>query len=868
MKYGRRIISAFLLCVLLAGIAGSLVSCSSNQSTVVTGEWLAMVVDKFGIIGYNSEEPYISSIGADNEYFDVVQAAYEWGIINGEMDLDLEDSLTKGMAANTLVNAAGIDDVSGMDYDEIAQFAVDNGYVEFKKYRGHTDNKRYVTAEEAKASLEKAYDKWANRDFGTPVESVSFGEDVMILGAQADNSAGYDDGGVSLPGSSGASSDSGYVSDIPGGSGGSGGSSADSGDSGIDIPGGNADTDIPSAGNNGNSGNKESTTVKQNGSGTGASSGSSSSSYTDMSDILNSASVDSNWLSDDAVAVSEDIVKNLEPGDTYIMPGKNGEEAKTYKVEEITFEGGKAIIHNSGEGASFEETVEFLDASGSYTPDLAQATITDGSGKVISAASPSYQSNFKTPSVGFADYNGESLKTNSTGKVSLDFKVDGIKIKGTVSPNSVSFSASGDIVTDKTKGTKVSVSKSYEIKDIKLDYDYKVEWFKLKYAYAKLDYTTVDKSSLEFSYKKTGLFAPSYSNGNGKFPSNFSRAILKDSEAKGAKTIKICSIPLVSVAGNAISFNLDVKLKISVSGKIELVVTTNNTKGIELKNGSVRFIKDETKDVDLTAQAKAEFTLYLGVSFRAVGFNIVGMGIEGGIGVSVTATVHIADSEKHLLDEFSLSDGNGQVLDEVENELNGISYTHDELGQINILCETCLDIKTYGILKFTIDSDCVIADLIKISLSHDFINAKNGSIKSLCFHFEDGSRVSQCTRNFKDIEESTDESTTGEDSSGDSGVIKRSNRLDIDSYFTSIDIGETYKITIVELPEGYSESDVVYVSESPEIATVDGSGNVRGVSGGTTMIVLKTSDGKHTANCSINVISEAVSFTPIEPVSV
>lgn len=851
MKLAKRIISVLLVLATVFGMIGSLSACSMSANKIKVGDWFSMIIDRFGITGYNSTEPYFSDITSSNKYFDVVQAAYEWDIIDGETEFDLEENLSKSLAANTLVRAVGMADIEGLGTDEITQFAVDNGYVTFN-YRGRTDGKRLVSEDEATASLDAAFDLWANFDFGAPQESLTVADDVFVVGA---NSA----------------EDSGSVSNSGSGIGGIG--IPGIGDSGTENAGssetGEPQTDGSSSnsGNGGNLGSQVGEIVDDIAgiAGDVVSDGASSveNAASDISEVLKEADVEQNWLEENVVAIPEKDVEGLKEGDTYVVPGTDSKPSATYKVDEIKYEDGYAIIRNDASGATFEETVQDLDASGTFTPDFSEVVIYDGNGKRVSGPSTSNTNVFEAPKATFADHKGDTPSLSETG-VSLDFSIDGLKIKGSASSNSISFSVTGDVVTNKTTGAKVKVSKSYEIKDIKLSYDYDVKWFELKSAYAKLDYTTVDTSAVSFSWSKTGVFAPSYTNGNGKFPSNFKRAVLKDSDGKGAKSIKICSVPLAS--GGVASFNLEVKLKISISGKVELVVTTNNTKGIEYKNNSIRYIKDEKTDVNLTAQARAELTLYAGVAFKAVGFNIVGLGIEGGIGVVATITAYLADTSDHLLDTVDFGETNCEVVDSMMNDLDGKSYTHDELGAVSLKCETCIDITTYGILKFSMDSDSVISKLLKGPFEHEFINEKNGKIEALCLHVEDGKIVPKCTRNYKGIEEeetTTSESTTYE---VETGVIEEGDMLDLETYFLTVGAGETGRVVLTELPEGYTTADVTYTSTDTKIATVDGFGTVRGVDGGAAEIKVQTKDGKYKASCNVYVTVEKVEFEPVKPV--
>lgn len=783
MKRFKRIISLFLVFVLSSSIAASLASCSTMGFGVTTGEWLNMVVDKFGITGYQSETPHIEAVKKDNSYFSAVQAAYEWNIIDEETELDLDGRVTKGLVANTLVRAVGMDDLTGFDYDDIAQFAVDNAYVDFESYRGRTDNIRFVSSEEAQNSLDKAFDKWANYDFGLPQEQVSFSDDVVILGAK----------------------------------------SSENSENGNNV--GHIDGDS----------NKNATQFYD-------------------SETSNIENFKRTWLSENVVAVPESVAQGLKEGDTYILPDESGQLSTTYKVEKITNEDGFVVITNTEEDATFEETVKEMNISGTYEPDLTESVIVDGLGRTVSSSTVSNMSSLSSPTVEFASYHPGEMEITNTAKKpkSLSFKVDTFSIKGTVSDSSVSFSVSGEFPLDKAKTTKLKISKSYEIKDIKASYDYDYKKGKFSNAYAKLDYTTVEKTGGELSITSKGSFAPEYTNGNGKFLTNFARAIYKNSSEPGAKSIKICSITVVGTP--IVGLSLDVKVKISLSGKIELVVTTNNVKGIQLQSDKIRYIKDQREDVDLNAQGKFEATVYVGLSFKVLKFSVIGFGLEGGIGCKVTATAHISDTVSHTeLDMMTFDGVSASIMSSTISKYNGQLYTHDELGQIHLKCDTCLDIVSYLILKFTIDSDCVIAKLpIKIDFEVVFFDDKNAKIDFACGHREDGQWVDECTRKYQKVkeEDSTDE-TDATNESKNEGIFYRGEIIHLDVYFISLLVGETHQIRIEDLPKGYELSDLEYVSANPKVATVSSNGLITAASGGSIEVKIKTKDNKYSTSCSV-----------------
>ena len=61
------------------------------------------------------------------------------------------------------------------------------------------------------------------------------------------------------------------------------------------------------------------------------------------------------------------------------------------------------------------------------------------------------------------------------------------------------------------------------------------------------------------------------------------------------------------------------------------------------------------------------------------------------------------------------------------------------------------------------------------------------------------------------------------------------------------------KLTATVLPSNASNKDVTWSSSNPNVATVDGDGNVAGVNAGTATITVKTNVGGYTASCNVTV---------------
>lgn len=748
----KKIIAIILTLATMVGMLSTISGCSNNSDASITkGELLRLISEGFGMYSYTEANPHTDTVKSDNEYFPYVQMAYEWGLID-DKQININEKSTKGFLAETLVNCVDFIDTDDMSEEEITDYAVKNNYVSFK-YRGRTDNIRYVTRKDAEESIASAFSVWTNRKYENK-EEIKVGEKTTNL----------------------------------------------------------ADGDVLSS-----------------------------------QVVVNE--------SERIITIPEAAAKDIKEGESFVVPANNVDTtAAAYKAQKIEYSNGYAIIKY--DSAELENTIQELEFSGSTKADLSSVPITDGVGNVINASAAEGMSNqTSTPKI-----TNLALNTNNKytvmpcASMQLGFTVDGISISGKVSDDSISFSIKGDIPTKKKNGMKVTVNKSYEISDISIDYDWDVEWFKIKSAYAKLNYTTKDTTGVSFSGKKEGaLFydqrtKPSFSN-------LLTSEIRSSAAAKGAKTITICSFPIVN--GGVGRIDVDIKAKISVTGSVELVVTTHNSNGIEYKNGNIRYIKEKSNDVDLNIKAKIEATLYAGVSIKALKMNLLGIGFEGGIGVEFKTIAHLVNSDNVEIDKLSLEGGNFEYIESTLNSVQNLTY--DEDGKTYTAhIDLCGEITTYWILKFKFDDDCALADIINgkttksggvISLEIEIFGKSNAKIKSLCTHVENWKFLDECTRKYDGNAEGVDGKESEENKSDDKSSTGDS--FDIDTYFLSLLVGNTSKITIIDIPHGFKSSDITYTSSDEKVVTVDANGRITAVGEGSAEITASIKNSDFKVKCSV-----------------
>ena len=165
------------LCIVL-----SLCGCKQSQKETITlGEWLKKVNEKAGILSHCESQPYYMNVSSDSLYFDDVQAAVEWGIIDTSFPFDPENVLTKEWAAYTLMNLAmkkddpdnSIKDLSSSRFQEQVSAAVSSGLMKTDK-RNLFHPQEMMEKEEALQYLDQVICYINQREIDTPQLKVEW----------------------------------------------------------------------------------------------------------------------------------------------------------------------------------------------------------------------------------------------------------------------------------------------------------------------------------------------------------------------------------------------------------------------------------------------------------------------------------------------------------------------------------------------------------------------------------------------------------------------------------------------------------------------------------------------------------------------
>lgn len=619
--------------------------------------------------------------------------------------------------------------------------------------------------------------------------------------------------------------------------------------------------------------------------------------YEVKEDVVNLMSSDSQTIDyalgeDGRVYIPTENQELVKEGETYVLPANEEHRfAQVFKAKSVEAVDGGIIISNSSEELQFEDVVQDLDVQNSFTPDFTNCEITDGLGNPVvwtneeaaSGASATNQEDFSVGSLGEMSIDDKGLKKTAGNGISknsatINFRVnDQIGVTGTINANSVSFRL--DIKNNLKERGMITASKSYELSDFRVDgkVDYKL-FGGLKEARASYTYTAKEKTSITYqngSIKVKGLNPEKNITDDAEAEALLKSCVEDLLKASGGKytanSILIASIPTPLTLGGVAGVTIEIRVGFSIEGKVELIVTTKTTQGVEYKKGKgLRVINEKNVDKDISAQAQIEVYLYVGAVVEAFTFNIVDVGAEIGVGGTGQLTLHVLD--------YSEEDKLAYQMAVMVSPMEGIDISILEFQSSNqeslIRPQICADVNIYFIFRITAGKNSLVG---KIATGSWNICGKETGPWIYKQHFENGKAVENCTLKFRTErkeKETETETETESSESKETGTVKNTENkneavvgemLDIDKYLLTIYVDEQGIIEITHLPEGYKESDLKWSSKDETIAVVTDRGEVTGKNPGSTTIKVTTLDNKYSVECTVTVYEDnTVVFEPLE----
>ena len=299
-----------------------------------------------------------------------------------------------------------------------------------------------------------------------------------------------------------------------------------------------------------------------------------------------------------------------------------------------------------------------------------------------------------------AGINGQSILDD----ISVSFSVGDLDVYAGLADGGFDVELSGNI-------NGVNITKDYEVRNFNVStkFEGNLSVNDVKRSYILLDYdlkdTTTVTTSAAWSLAETEL--PEGSD-DVDFFARVQNNLFEMREGADSE-INVFSVDVAIPNCPAITIGITAKLVITFDGRVDLVIYSSETKGVEIIDNKVYAVSDtEDKGWDCTMQARVEAVLGLYVDISIVDIVLVDAGIEVGLGVHVT------------------------VYMEGETDTYSVDVPYDFLMDINFVFPNSenlkgwANVKVYGIVKVSVGQNSPILDKLGLSetwvLVHEDVN--------------------------------------------------------------------------------------------------------------------------------------------------
>lgn len=288
------------------------------------------------------------------------------------------------------------------------------------------------------------------------------------------------------------------------------------------------------------------------------------------------------------------------------------------------------------------------------------------------------------------------------------------------------------------------------------------------------------------------------------------------------ESLTLCTLRVPVGTTGAVSLKMKLQLNLYVSGQAELLLSQDSVVGFEIRNHGLRVIKEMEKEADgsILADLKTTAGIYFGLCLADM--TLMDTKLNAGTEASVSTTVHLYDDE-----------GNHTVVNE-DVPMDEASAAAAENPDVLV----CGDLKAVWVADAFVNSPDSTAGKLGFSAGLTLLDGSEQLFPDISLHMENFGFVDKCTRGDrpKIIKKGSDIS---------------SERLSVAKYSLMIRAGESKKITVTSIPQGYRFSDLVFASADPTVAEADPDGTVTAERSGSTTVTISTSDGKYRIKCSI-----------------
>lgn len=340
----------------------------------------------------------------------------------------------------------------------------------------------------------------------------------------------------------------------------------------------------------------------------------------------------------------------LTAGDVFTVPQKNGNlEGGIFEAVSVK-ETANGVVVETKE-AELEDVVESLDYAASFSPNMAAAQVVSGEGEVIQEGVANNEGIKETI---------DEVKDVLSSKEKLDGALKDLVID-TVSEGSFSvgdadvdyaFTDGGfDIAISGPVGEGINIMKSYSISNLELltkfDGTFENGKSNVKEGYLKLNYDCVDTTKVSASYSASLVSGVTEDISSmeivDQIKMNFENLKLE----KGTAEFPVFTAHIAIPNAGPLTIKLKASVVFNIYGYAELIITTENCVGYEIIDNQGRFIYEsrETAPKIFNAMGTAEALVGLNCGLTIFGIQLIDVGLQGGLGVYVYATVTLPYSD-------------------------------------------------------------------------------------------------------------------------------------------------------------------------------------------------------------------------------
>ena len=339
----------------------------------------------------------------------------------------------------------------------------------------------------------------------------------------------------------------------------------------------------------------------------------------------------------------------LAAGDVFTVPQKSGNlEGGIFEAVSVN-ETANGVVVKTKEVA-LEDVVESIDYAASFSPNMAAAQVVSGEGEVIQEGVANNEGIQETI---------DEVKNVISDKDALkgavkDLLVDTLS-EGSFSVGSAdvdyAFTDGGfDIAISGEVGEGINIMKSYSVSDLELltKFDGGFEGGKanVKEGYLKLNYDCVDTTKVSASYSASLVSGITEDISSmeivDQIKMNFENLKLE----KGTARFPVFTAH-IAIPNCPLTIKLEASVVFNIYGYAELIITTENCVGYEIIDNEGRFIYESTETAPkvFNAMGTAEALVGLNCGLTIFGIQLIDVGLQGGLGVYVYATVTLPYSD-------------------------------------------------------------------------------------------------------------------------------------------------------------------------------------------------------------------------------